>query len=193
MLVASLWSLEWLYQGLFSLPTSCTAESANNPEKIWFCLIWFFTSQSTNVQSCRDWSSCVEPVLRRGYSVLLKDTTQCLSATPRSWVKHSTIELLCLQSLTLCILIGSFISCDGSLYITKGDRLEFPNYIFFQSLKVAFYKQTVQTLMKWCILHHFMHHFIWVLTLCQGTYLWVSSRQGLRAHIKANNSEFNLF
>ena len=41
-----------------------------------FCLIvLIFMSQSPNFQSCRDRSSWVEPVLRRGRSVLLKDTT----------------------------------------------------------------------------------------------------------------------
>ena len=40
------------------------------------CLIWFFTSQSTIFQLCRDSSSWVEPVLSKDKCVLLKDTTQ---------------------------------------------------------------------------------------------------------------------
>ena len=41
-----------------------------------FCLIWFFTPQSTNFQLCWDRFSWVEPVLSKDKCVLLKDTTQ---------------------------------------------------------------------------------------------------------------------
>ena len=66
-----------------------------------FCLIWFYTSQSTVFQLCGDGTSWVEPVLSKDKCVLLKDMMQwCqwgsnpgLPATPRSWVKHSTTEL----------------------------------------------------------------------------------------------------
>ena len=41
-----------------------------------FCLIWFFMSQSTFFQLCRDGPSWVEPVLSKDICVLLNDTTQ---------------------------------------------------------------------------------------------------------------------
>ena len=40
------------------------------------CLIWFFMSQATIFQLCRDRSSWVEPVLSKDHCVLLKDTMQ---------------------------------------------------------------------------------------------------------------------
>ena len=43
---------------------------------VYFCLIGFFTSQSTTFQLCRNRSSWVEPVLSKDKCVLLKDTTQ---------------------------------------------------------------------------------------------------------------------
>ena len=43
---------------------------------VFFCLIWFFTSQSTIFQLCCDGSSWADPVLSKDKSVLLKDTTQ---------------------------------------------------------------------------------------------------------------------
>ena len=41
-----------------------------------FCLIWFFTSQSTIFQFCPDGSSLAEPALSMDKCVLLKNTTQ---------------------------------------------------------------------------------------------------------------------
>ena len=59
-----------------------------------FCLFWFFTFQSTIFQSSWNRSSWVESALSRGYSVLLKDTMQCLC-----WVLN--LQPLDLESSTL--------------------------------------------------------------------------------------------
>ena len=61
---------------------------------ILFCLIWFFTSQSTIFQFHRDRSSLVEPVLSKDKRVLLKDTMQW-----RWWSWN--LRPLCLQLSTL--------------------------------------------------------------------------------------------
>ena len=64
----------------------------------WFCLIWFFMSQSTNFQLCWERSSWVEPVLskdlclaqgHRAVTLVMLEPT-----TPQSWVEHSTTEPL---------------------------------------------------------------------------------------------------
>ena len=53
----------------------CTSNCDTDLESA-FCLIWFFTFQSTIFQLCRDATSWVEPVLSKDKCVLLKDTTQ---------------------------------------------------------------------------------------------------------------------
>ena len=70
------------------------------------CLIWFFMSQSTIFQLCRDRSSWVEIVLSKDKCVFFKDTTQW-----RRWgwnlpplsLKSSTLQLrsLCQRKATL--------------------------------------------------------------------------------------------
>ena len=61
-----------------------------------FCFIWFFTSQSTIFQLCRNGSSWVEPPLSKDKCVLLKDTTQwrwwCSNPQPLD-LKSSTLLL----------------------------------------------------------------------------------------------------
>ena len=61
-----------------------------------FCLIWFFTSQSTIYQLYRDESSWVEPILSKDKCVLLQDTTQWCrwGSNPQSFgLKLSTLPL----------------------------------------------------------------------------------------------------
>ena len=76
-----------------------------------FCLIWFFTFQSTVFQLCRDGSSCVEPVLSKDKCVLLKDTKQW-----RWW--GSNPGPLCLESSTSnsCDLIYCYIFVGVSVF-----------------------------------------------------------------------------
>ena len=67
------------------------------PYLLWeFCFVWFFTSQSTIFQSCRNGSSWFEPILSSGSCVLLKDTTQWLS---RQW--DSNLQLFDPQSIAM--------------------------------------------------------------------------------------------
>ena len=73
-----------------------------------FCLIWFFTSHWTVFQSCQDRSSSVEPVLRRGLCVTLKDITQYLrwglNPQPREFTWRIGINALGIKFdwVTLC-------------------------------------------------------------------------------------------
>ena len=60
-----------------------------------FCLIWFFTSQSTILQSCWDGSSTMKQRIKcRAEGQNAVPQVRLKPATPRSWVKHSTSEPL---------------------------------------------------------------------------------------------------
>ena len=81
---------------------------------LFVCFIWFFTSQSTLFQLCRDRSSSVEPVLSKDQSILLKDTTQW-----RQW--GSNPRPLCRESSTLplshCALFTHFALQSHMIWI----------------------------------------------------------------------------
>ena len=69
---------------------------------MWICLTWFFTSQSTFFQLCRDGSSWVEQVLSKDIiCILLKDTTQWRrwSSYPRPYAS-SLVVFRALQFFT---------------------------------------------------------------------------------------------
>ena len=60
------------------------------------CLIWFFKTQSTIFQLCRDGSSSVEPALSKDKCVLHKDTTQWHPWGSNTWplgLESSTLPL----------------------------------------------------------------------------------------------------
>ena len=74
---------------------------------VFVCLIWFFTSQSTIFQLCRNGSSLVEPVLSKDKCALLKDTTQwrLWGSNPQPLILvSSTLPLSPLDVLILVLL-----------------------------------------------------------------------------------------
>ena len=65
-----------LNEKLFFVNTFTPPQHPNPTPVSLFCLIWFFTPQSTIFLLCWDGSSWVEPVLSKDICVLLKDQTQ---------------------------------------------------------------------------------------------------------------------
>ena len=80
------------------------------------CLIWFFRSKSTFFQSCRDRSSWVEPVQSRRYSVLLKDTMQCLRCGSNQQLLNLESSTLPLSHALLCVM---FKKCLNHVYVSN--------------------------------------------------------------------------
>ena len=61
-----------------------------------FVLIWFFTSQSTSFQLCRDRSSWVEPVLSRGHNTVppVRLQPRSLESSPLPMSHYATVKTL---------------------------------------------------------------------------------------------------
>ena len=87
-----------------------------------FLFVWFFTSQSTILQLCRDRSSWVEPVLSKDKCVLLKDTTQWRQVRKEVVYELEFGAVAVMQTWTIWSIVTDILILIGSLRFLKRQR-----------------------------------------------------------------------
>ena len=123
-------------------------------------LIWFFTSQSTIFQLCRDGSSWLEPVLSKDKCVLFKDTTQWGQWGSNPW------PLVSSQALYQCAPPGIWPKAELTRIPLNYDVYLFLKMVFIFSKQCrSWWNATEVNAAFFCR----SWHFIWVCTVNQRT------------------------